>query len=187
MAEQVCPVWIGYFLASPLRKLFQNPNRMLAPYLNRGKKVLDVGPGMGFFTLPMAEMIKPNGKVFCVDIQKKMLEKLESRANKKGLGDYIETIECTGESLNLDPLKNQIDFALVFAVLHEVPDQHSFLKQIFDTLIPGGIVLLSEPKGHVTEAAFEKSLDLATSIGFKPEACPSISRGLSVVMTKPLN
>ena len=187
MAERVCPVWIGYFLASPLRKLFQNPNRILAPYLNRGKKVLDVGPGMGFFTLPMAELVKPSGKVFCVDIQKKMLEKLEKRANKKGLGEFIETIESSEKSLNLDSLKDQIDFALIFAVLHEVSDQKLFLKEIFDALNPGGIVLMSEPKGHVTEEDFEKSLDLAASVGFKLEACPSISRGLSVVMTKPRN
>lgn len=185
MAEHVCPVWIGHILASPLRKMFQNPYRILAPYLNKGKKVLDVGPGMGFFSLPMAEMVKPQGKVYCVDIQKKMLENLEKRANKKGLGEFIETIECSTESLNLTSVYHQIDFALVFAVLHEVPDQKLFIQEIFDALTPGGIVLMSEPKGHVTSEEFEKSLDLAASIGFKLEDCPSISRGLSVVMTKP--
>lgn len=40
MAEQVCPVWIGYFLLSPLRKLFQNPNKILSPYVKDGMKGL---------------------------------------------------------------------------------------------------------------------------------------------------
>ncbi|MBU1207873.1 MAG: hypothetical protein KKH04_13245 [Proteobacteria bacterium] len=54
MAEHVCPVWVGYLLASPLRKLFQNPKKILEPYVQKDMKVLDVGPGMGFFTLPLS-------------------------------------------------------------------------------------------------------------------------------------
>ncbi len=184
MAEHVCPVWMGYFMANPSRKLFQNPHKILAPYLSRGKRVLEVGPGMGFFSLPMAEMVKPSGKVYCVDIQKGMLTKLEKRAEKKNLKEYIETIECTSDSLNVDSLKGQIDFALIFAVLHEVPDQENFLKQIYNSLTPGGVVLLSEPSGHISTNEFEKSVSLAEKTGFKLEDYPKIFGSHSIIMTK---
>ena len=49
MAEHVCPVWVGYLLASPVRKLFDNPEKVLAPYVKEGMTVLDVGSAMGFF------------------------------------------------------------------------------------------------------------------------------------------
>jgi len=57
MAEKVCPVWVGYLLASPIRKLFQNPPKILSPYVENGMKVLDIGCVMGFFSLPLARMV----------------------------------------------------------------------------------------------------------------------------------
>lgn len=184
MAEHVCPVWVGYLLASPLRKIFQNPHKIVAPYLSRGKKVMDIGSAMGFFSLPMAEIVKPSGKVYCVDLQEEMLTNLEKRARKRDLQDFIITHKCDSDNLRLNELNEKMDFVLIFAVLHEVPDQSSFLKQIHEVLEPGGMALLSEPRGHVKEKDFEKSLDLAAEIGFKLEDCPKISRSLSVIMSK---
>jgi 2-polyprenyl-3-methyl-5-hydroxy-6-metoxy-1,4-benzoquinol methylase len=54
MAEHVCPYWAGYFLANRLRKLLQNPYKILAPYVRPNMTVLDVGSAMGFFSLPLA-------------------------------------------------------------------------------------------------------------------------------------
>lgn len=69
MAEKVCPVWVGYLLASPIRKLFQNPQKMLGHYIENGMKVLDVGCAKGFFSLPITRMVGSNGRVICVDMQ----------------------------------------------------------------------------------------------------------------------
>ena len=60
MAEKVCPVWVGYLLASPLRKLFENPRKILSQYVKEGMKVLDIGCAMGFFSLPLAQMVGSN-------------------------------------------------------------------------------------------------------------------------------
>jgi ubiquinone/menaquinone biosynthesis C-methylase UbiE len=60
--EHVCPWWIGYLLASPLRRLVQKPEVILRPFLSNGMRVLEVGPGMGFFTLPMARMVGSAGR-----------------------------------------------------------------------------------------------------------------------------
>ena len=55
MAERVCPWWLGYLLASPVRRwMAENPESLLAPYVREGMTVLEPGPGMGFFTLPLA-------------------------------------------------------------------------------------------------------------------------------------
>ena len=59
MAERVCPWWKGYLLASPIRRWWQKPEELLAPYLREGMTVLEPGPGMGFFTLPMSRMVGP--------------------------------------------------------------------------------------------------------------------------------
>jgi len=61
MAEKVYPVWVGYLLASPIRKLFQNLHKILGHYIEKGMKVLDVGCAMGFFSLPLAGMVGPMG------------------------------------------------------------------------------------------------------------------------------
>ena len=73
MAERVCPLWVGYLLASPIRKLLQNPKKILSPYIEEDMKVLDIGCAMGFFSIPLARLIGSNGKVICVDMQKKMI------------------------------------------------------------------------------------------------------------------
>ena len=51
MSTHTCPWWLGYLLASPLRRLFENPTTRLAPYVREGMFVLEPGPGMGFFAL----------------------------------------------------------------------------------------------------------------------------------------
>ena len=59
MAPRVCPWWIGWLLASPVRKLMQDPARILAPWVRDGMTVLEPGPGMGFFTLELARRVGP--------------------------------------------------------------------------------------------------------------------------------
>jgi len=73
MAERTCPVWVGYLLASPVRKLFENPKKILGEYIKEGMTVLDLGCAMGFFSIPAARMVGPNGKIICVDVQEKMI------------------------------------------------------------------------------------------------------------------
>ncbi len=59
MPERVCPWWLGYFLASPIRRLWQNPAQILRPYVREGMTVLEPGPGMVFFTLELARLVGP--------------------------------------------------------------------------------------------------------------------------------
>ncbi len=106
--HRVCPWWMGYFLASPLRRLIQNPERIIGPYISEGMRVLEIGPGMGFFTLPMARMVGEKGKIYCVDIQRRMLHTLRRRAKKAGIADRIEDRLCSDTSLGISDLVGTI-------------------------------------------------------------------------------
>jgi 2-polyprenyl-3-methyl-5-hydroxy-6-metoxy-1,4-benzoquinol methylase len=98
MERHICPWWLGYFLASPLRRWIQDPGKILGPYINEGMKVMDVGCAMGFFSLPMARMVGPKGQVICIDLQEKMIKSLKKRAVKTGLSARIETRACSPNS-----------------------------------------------------------------------------------------
>ena len=184
MAKRVCPFWVGYLLISPLRTLFQNPEKILKPYITSGMKVLDLGCGMGFFSLPIARMIGAKGQVICVDIQEKMIRTLTKRAKKAGLTERIVTRICNQISLGLDDLIEEIDFALAFAVVHEVPQAPQFFDQIFRTLKPAGRLLIAEPKGHVSEKDFNITISLTQQNGFKIIDNPSIPRNRAILLKK---
>jgi len=165
MKKKICPWYIGWFLASPVRKLMYHPEAITAPYLKKGMKALDIGSGMGYFTLPMAELVGSDGMVGAADIQPQMLNGLMKRAKKKRLTDRIQTRQCNFETLNLTDLPGQIDFALCFAVVHELPDQHRAFREVCDALKPGGLVLFAEPDKHVTKDAFDRSVAAAAMAG----------------------
>ena len=128
---------------------------------------LDIGCGMGFFSIPLAHLVGANGKVICVDIQEKMLKGLEKRAQKAGVSTRIETRLCYQHTIGLQDLAEKIDFALAFAVVHEVPDPTRFFTELCATIVPFGSVLLAEPKGHVSEEEFTITLSMAQQQGFK--------------------
>jgi len=167
MSHRVCPVWIGYLLACPIRRLLQNPEKILAPYIREGMTILDVGCAMGFFSLPAARMVGPNGKVVCIDVQAKMIQSLKKRVLKADLAGQIDTRLCRSDSLGVDDLAQKIDFAFAIAVVHEVPEVSVFFKEICKTLKLAGQLLVAEPRAHVSQAALEKSISIAEQNGFK--------------------
>lgn len=166
MDKHVCPIWVGYFLASRLRKLLQNPTRVIGPYVRPNMTVLDFGCAMGFFSLPMAEAVGPGGKVVCVDRQPKMLDVLKRRAARAGLLDRIRCHVCPEDSIDLKGYDGAFDFALAFAVLHEVSHPDRILSDLARLVRGGAHLLLAEPVGHVTPEEVEHTVALAREHGF---------------------
>ena len=182
MAERVCPWWIGYLLVSPVRRLFEKPEEVLAPHLKSGVTAMDVGCGMGYFSLPMARFVGPSGRIVCVDLQERMLRSLRRRASRAGLSDRIETRACSASSLGVQDLEGKVDFALTFAVVHEVPDAAGLLAQIHDVLVPGGRLLIAEPRGHVSKQALEETAAAAEKAGLSIIERPAIKKSAEVFM-----
>jgi len=175
---------MGYFLINPFRAIAQNPKKLLSPFVKNGMNVLEVGPGMGFFTIPLARMVGETGKVHCVDVQEKMLNALKRRAAKKNVLQQIDARLCNETSLGIDDLTGEIDFALVFAVVHETPDRKKFLDEIYRSMKPGSLLLLAEPTGHETEEGFNKTLAIAKEIGFEIAGRPQIKKSYAAVLRK---
>ena len=128
MAHGVCPWFIGYLLASPIRRLIQKPEEILSPHLKEGMKVLEIGPGMGFFSIPMAIMVGEKGKVVCVDLQDKMINGVKKRAKKAGVLGRINARVCPADTLQILDLAGTIDIVVLFAVIHEMPDQRRLFE-----------------------------------------------------------
>jgi ubiquinone/menaquinone biosynthesis C-methylase UbiE len=182
MNHRVCPWWLGYLLASPLRRLLQDPDTIMRTYVGEGMIVLDVGCGMGFFSLPLAELVGAKGKVVCVDLQEKMITGLLRRAEKAGLCEKIDARVSDQNSLALNDLDGQIDFALLFALVHEVPDRERLFSEVYAAMKKTGKLLLAEPSGHVSKSDFQKTVSLAESVGFEVLEQPQIRRSYAVLM-----
>jgi len=182
--ETVCPPWVGRLMVSPLRKWVHNPHKILSPFIKSGDIILEIGPGMGFFSIPMAQMTGKTGKVLCVDVQEPMLQSLSKRAEKYKVDDQIKTHRCNTNSLNIEHLNEQIDFALLFAVVHEIPDQQKLFNECYAALKPGGKILFAEPKGHVKETNWRQSLSFAKEAGFKLQETSYIRSSISKVLVK---
>ncbi len=140
MSGHTCPWYLGYFLLNPLRRLYQNPDKILKSFVNEGMNILEIGPGMGYFTLPMAKLTGKTGKVFAVDLQDKMLDVLNKRAAQAGCSGIVQTIRSSHKSFNLENLRGRMDFALLFAVVHEIPDKKSLFSQVYEAMKKGGKV-----------------------------------------------
>jgi len=121
MAKRVCPWWLGYFLASPLRGLVYDPASIVAPYVRSGMTVLEPGPGMGFFTLELARQVGTSGRVVAVDVQPRMIAGLKRRAAKAGVLERVDVRLAAPDSLGVGDLAGSVDFTLAFAVVHEMP------------------------------------------------------------------
>ena len=184
MAERICPVWVGYLLASPIRKLFENPKKLLSDHVISDMTILDVGCAMGFFSIPLAKMVGSNGKIIAIDLQPKMIESLKKRAAKANVGERIETRICESNNLNIDDLKDQIDFVLAYHMVHEVPNASELYQQLFRSLKPGGKLFVAEPKGHLKEIDFNQSVQLANNVGFEIIDRPKVWRGYSALFQK---
>lgn len=184
MTHRVCPWWIGYLLVNPLRRLYQNPPAILAPHVHPGMTVVEFGPGMGFFTLDIARLVGPTGRVVAIDIQPKMISALKRRAARARLSDRIDTRLVPPGATGMEDLEGRAHFVLAFAVVHELPAAAGFFTAASRALMPGGRLLLAEPKGHVTSEDFARTIETGASAGLSVIDRPSIGGSHAALLEK---
>ena len=182
--HHVCPWWVGYLISNPLRKLGENPDTILAPLARPGMTAIDIGCGMGFFSLPLAGMVGEAGRVVCVDVQQKMLSVLGRRARRKGLSEIIECRLASQEALSIADLEDQADLVLAIHGLHETAYPRRFLTSCFEVLRPGGKMLVLEPKGHVSDGDFGATVRMALEVGFVEAEHEDLKKSRAVVLEK---
>jgi len=176
-----CPRWLCFTFDNWFRKRFQNPAEIVKDYIREGDRVLDVGPGIGFFTLPMAKMVGDRGLVIAVDIQETMLTAIRKRAEQAGLQHRIKF--QLGE-ISSPGIGGEVDFILAFWMVHEVSGKRVFFKELYSVLKDDGKFLMVEPKFHVAKKQFDATVQTAAEVGFKIVAQPLISGSIAVLFSK---
>jgi ubiquinone/menaquinone biosynthesis C-methylase UbiE len=171
-------------MASPLRRLIENPEKLLGPWVEPGMTVLDVGCATGFFSLPLARMTGEKGRVLCVDVEPRMMKGLVRRATKAGLIDRIEPILCGEDDLGLSGREGTVDLAVAIHTLHELPDVEHGLRQIAAALKPGGRLLVIEPRGHVSQATWDYEVETARHLGFTVKQGLDLRRRYAALLEK---
>jgi ubiquinone/menaquinone biosynthesis C-methylase UbiE len=106
-----------------------------------GDAVADLGAGTGYFSLPMARLVGDAGTVYAVDIQPEMLAIIGDRAASEGISN-IETIRATEKDPGLR--EGSIDMVLLVDAYHEFEWPWEVMSAIYESLIPGGKVVLIE-------------------------------------------
>jgi ubiquinone/menaquinone biosynthesis C-methylase UbiE len=160
--------------------MVHNPAKLFADHVQPGMTTADIGCGMGYFSLGLARLVQPGGKVLAIDLQPQMLRRVRQRAEKAGLAGIIET--HLSNARNLD-IPEPLDFALTFWMIHETPDAQTFFSQIKNRLKPKAKLMIAEPKMHVNRLQFEKEMTAAFSAGFKLSALPSVAFSHAAVLT----
>ena len=182
----ICPAWGAGGLDNSLRKITQNPQKILKPYIREGMTVLDVGCGPGFFSVEMAKMLNgSSGKVIAADIQQKMLDKISKKITGTPYEQRIQLHKSDFDSIarGLIPLSS-VDFVLAFWMIHEVSNQRSFLDELASLLKPDGLFFIVEPKFHVPKKAYNAMIDTLKEIGFTVVDTPKVFFSRAVVLKK---
>jgi SAM-dependent methyltransferase len=106
-----------------------------------GERMLEVGPGTGYYTLPIARTLLPDGRLDVFDVQQKMLDHTLRRAADQGLGNVVP---CQGDARRLPYADATFDAAYLVTVLGEIPDQGAALRELRRVLKPGGRLVVGE-------------------------------------------
>lgn len=153
-------------LLHPVRRLLHNPSKLAERLeLSQGMRVLEVGPGPGWFSLELARRLAPGGLVG-LDIQREMLLMARDRLSKADRsGEAVQ-----GDAMQLPFRDGSFDVVLFVTVLGEVPSPEAGLAEAWRVLAPAGTLCVSEARGDPDRIPYAKLRELAEGIGFTPAA-----------------
>jgi ubiquinone/menaquinone biosynthesis C-methylase UbiE len=136
------PAFVVARLNNPVRRKLLPPKRIIDCFgVREGMKILEVGPGSGFFTFELAKYVGPPGHVYAVDIEPKMISLLEKRIKR----EEIKTITPKVASAYEIPLpNNSVDLVFMGGVLGEIPDKQRALREMQRVLRREGFVAVME-------------------------------------------
>jgi ubiquinone/menaquinone biosynthesis C-methylase UbiE len=109
-----------------------------------GERLLEVGPGTGYYALPVAEWLGREGTLEVFDVQQAMLDHTVGRAREAGLDTIVPT---QGDARALPYGDDAVDGAYLVTVLGEIPDQKAALRELARVVRPGGRVVVGEVIG----------------------------------------
>jgi ubiquinone/menaquinone biosynthesis C-methylase UbiE len=132
-------------LSFKFRDLFYDPRRSLEKArVKKGMAVVDYGCGPGSFTIPAAELVGQEGKVFAADIHPLAISMVGDKASRKGL-DNVQTVLVQGYDTGIEA--SSIDRVLLIDTIHLMDDLDALLREIHRMLKPDGLLFME--KGHI--------------------------------------
>jgi ubiquinone/menaquinone biosynthesis C-methylase UbiE len=157
-----CPYSQRLFLDLPRPFMRRQTLRdVLAPA--PGERVLEVGPGTGYYSLDVARQTAPRGRLDAVDLQQPMLDELMRRAAKFGAPNVVAT---EGDARNLPFPDATFDAAFLVATLGEIPDRDRALRELHRVLKPGGRLVVGEGQPDPHMLTIDDLRSRAEAIGF---------------------
>lgn len=173
------PVEKAGTLESCFRRLLQNPEKIVAKYVQSGMTILDLGCGTGYFTTEIAKLLDNSGKVIAVDVQEGMLEILRQKLKDSELQHKIQIHKCQENCLGL---MEKVDFALAFYAFHEVKHIDNIIIELKAILKPEAKILIAEQKFHVPKHTFDTLIQKMEDNGFIIFERPKIFFSRAVTM-----
>ncbi|WP_396613960.1 class I SAM-dependent methyltransferase (plasmid) [Haloferax sp. S1W] len=139
-------------------------NEALSP--EPSERILEVGPGTGRYSLPVAEHLDSDGSLHVLDVQQQMLDHTVQRAREQGV-DGITATHGNAEQLSYSD--DHFDAVYLVSTLGEIPDQEQALKELHRVLRPGGRLVVGESIADPEMVRLGTLRDRCESVGFRFE------------------
>jgi ubiquinone/menaquinone biosynthesis C-methylase UbiE len=135
-----CPYGQRFWIEAP-RPLITRGRLREALEPQPGERMLEVGPGTGYYTLPVAGWLGPQGSLHIFDVQQEMLDHTMRAARELSL---VNLEPRQGDARDLPYEAESFDAAYLVTVLGEIPDQDAALRELRRVLRPGGRLVVGE-------------------------------------------
>lgn len=134
-----------------------------------GLRVLEIGPGTGYYTLHAANWVSPGGSLEILDIEGRMLDHTVGKARQLGIQNVIPV---RGDARELPYPEDYFGAAYLVATLGEVPEKERVLAELNRVLKPGARLVVGEgqPDPHMVSARNLQSLAQAEGFVFEKKA-----------------
>jgi protein-L-isoaspartate O-methyltransferase len=137
-----CPTVFGWVLESGIREVVcPTPLVIERMGVRAAMRVLEVGPGVGYLSVPVAQRLGETGRLVALEIQPQMARRTRARVGAHGLGN----VEVRVGDVTRAPLEPATyDLAFLVTVLGEIPDRDEAISRLRETLRPGGVLSFTE-------------------------------------------
>jgi ubiquinone/menaquinone biosynthesis C-methylase UbiE len=161
--DKIFPHKWAFTLLIPFRNVFLSPKQVISRLaLKENMKVLEIGPGPGYFSTKVANILK-NGQLVIADIQPEMLHLAKNRIKKQGINN-VEYYLCNG--ITFDFKNETFDRIFMVAVLGEVENKNKYMAEFNRILKNGGILSISELSGDADKMTIESLKELGKHSNF---------------------
>jgi arsenite methyltransferase len=137
-------------LDEPGRDEWQKPDVVVwAAGIEQGHVIADIGAGTGYFEVHLSRAVGPNGKVFALDANPKLVEHMRQRFHVEGLSN-VEVRVLHHDDPELGP--GSLDRALIVDLWHHLHDRVAYARKVRTALRPGGRLLVVDRDAHSSHA-----------------------------------